>query len=101
MSAALLLGRCRRRVLLCDSGRPRNARSSALHGFLSRDGISPLELLRLGREELRQYGVESRQVAVDVVTRREDRFDVQLANGDHVEALTVLLATDGNTVTGG
>jgi len=93
LSAALLLGRCRRRVLLCDTGRPRNSRSQALHGFLSRDGISPLDLLRLGREELQQYGVESRQIAVDEVTPRGDRFDVRLANGDDIEAFTVLLAT--------
>jgi thioredoxin reductase len=93
LSAALLLGRCRRRVLLCDTGRPRNSRSQALHGFLSRDGISPLELLRLGREELQQYGVESRHIAVDEVRPRGDRFDVRLANGDDIEAFTVLLAT--------
>lgn len=93
LSAALLLGRCRRRVLLCDTGRPRNSRSRALHGYLSRDGISPQELTRLGREELNQYGVELRQIAVDEVTSRGDRFDVRLASGDNVEALTVLLAT--------
>jgi thioredoxin reductase len=38
LSAALILGRCRRRILLCDTGRPRNARAMALHGFLTRDG---------------------------------------------------------------
>ena len=93
LSAALLLGRCRRRVLLCDTGHPRNARSQALHGYLSRDGIPPLELVRLGREELHQYGVESRQVGVEEVTPRSDHFDVRLADGDHIETLTVLLAT--------
>jgi len=93
LSAALLLGRCRRHVLLCDAGRPRNGRSRALHGYLSRDGISPLELLRLGREELQTYRVESRQVAVQDVTARGQHFAVRLADGNEVETLTVLLAT--------
>jgi len=57
LSAALVLGRCRRSVLVVDDGQPRNASSPALHGFLSRDGIPPLELLRLGRAELDPYGV--------------------------------------------
>jgi thioredoxin reductase len=93
LSAALLLGRCRRRVLLCDTGRPRNARSRALNGYLSRDGIAPLELLRIGREELQTYRIESREVAVEEVTRVGDRFDVRLGDGEQVPALTVLLAT--------
>jgi len=93
LSAALLLGRCRRRVLLCDTGQPRNARSRAMHGYLSRDGIAPMELLSIGRDQLRQYGVESRQVAVEDVTTQADGFDVRLANGDHVQSLTVLIAT--------
>jgi thioredoxin reductase len=93
LSAALVLGRCRRRVLLCDTGRPRNARSRSLNGYLSRDGIAPLELLRIGRDELRQYGVESRQVGVETVTPNADGFDVLLSNGNHVATLAVLLAT--------
>jgi thioredoxin reductase len=93
LSAALLLGRCRRRVLLCDTGRPRNLRSRALHGYLSRDGVAPLELLRIGREELRVYGIEPRDAAVEDVTRATDGFDVRLASGEHVPARTVLLAT--------
>ena len=51
LSAALVLGRCRRRVLLVDDGDPRNARSHGVRGYLTRDGVLPLELLRLGREE--------------------------------------------------
>jgi thioredoxin reductase len=46
LSAALVLGRCRRRVLICDDGHQRTAASHGVHCFLSRDGISPRELLR-------------------------------------------------------
>src|SRR5689334_21235505 len=58
LSAALMLGRCRRRVLVCDRGTPRNAASRALHGFLTRDGIAPADLLRIGRKEVEAYGIE-------------------------------------------
>lgn len=93
LSAALLLGRCRRRVVVCDAGRPRNAAADALHGYLTRDGVPPRELLRLGREELRPYGVELRQVAVSNVRRGVDSFDVDLETGEQLAARTVLLAT--------
>ena len=52
LSAALMLGRCRRRVLVCDAGEPRNRRARAAHAFLTRDGIAPEELLRIAREQL-------------------------------------------------
>lgn len=58
LSAALVLGRCRRSVLLIDAGKPRNADAEQLHGYLGHDGISPQALLESGRQELRQYGVE-------------------------------------------
>jgi thioredoxin reductase len=44
LSAALMLGRCRRTVLVCDSGQPRNQASRALHGYLTRDGVAPCDL---------------------------------------------------------
>ena len=55
LSAALTLGRCLRRVLVADGGPARNAASPGVHGFLTRDGIRPAELLRLGHEQLKPY----------------------------------------------
>ncbi|WP_223652292.1 NAD(P)/FAD-dependent oxidoreductase [Hymenobacter psoromatis] len=61
LSAALTLGRCRRRVLLADGGAPRNAPSGGVHGFLTRDGVRPAELLRLGHAQLAPYPTVSVQ----------------------------------------
>jgi thioredoxin reductase len=94
LSAGLMLGRCRRRVLLCDEGRPRNRRSRALHGYLTRDGIAPAELNALGRSELRAYGIECRDIQVTDVVRSERGFDVTLAGGQ-IERCTLLLIATG------
>ena len=93
LSAALVLGRCLRRVLVCDGGKPRNARSHSLNGYLTRDGITPAEFLTLGRAELTRYGVEQRHVSVDDVVGSPPGFDVVLATGERLTARTVLLAT--------
>ena len=93
LSAALILGRCRRRVLLCDTGTPRNSRARALHGFLTRDGVPPLDLLAMGHEELKPYGIESRRIAVTGITPSSEAFHVQLADNSSLRTLTVLLAS--------
>ena len=92
LSAALMLGRCRRRVLVCDLGEPRNRRSHALHGYLTRDGIAPAQLTALGREELQPYGIEFRRIGVTDAAWRADRFQLTLGNGSE-EARYLLLAT--------
>jgi thioredoxin reductase len=92
LSAALMLGRCRRRVLLCDLGEPRNRRSHALHGYLTRDGITPSELNALGREELRAYGIEFRHMGVTDAKWRTDRFHVTVGPATE-DARFLLLAT--------
>ena len=60
LSAALMLGRARRRVLVVDAGEPRNRFAAHMHGVLGHEGVDPAELLRLGRDEVGQYGVEVR-----------------------------------------
>src|SRR5688572_16936877 len=55
LNAALILGRATRRVLLCDRGTPRSWASSAMYGFVTRDGTAPEEFRRIAREELSDY----------------------------------------------
>ena len=92
LSAALVLGRARRRTLVIDAGEPRNAPAAHMQGYLSRDGMSPAEFLALGREEIARYGVDLvRDRAVDV-TKGED-FAVALAGGATVHARRLVIAT--------
>lgn len=94
LNGALILGRARRRVVLCDSGRPRNGNSRGVNGFLSRDGTAPHELRRLGRQELAAYdGVELCDGEVSQIQSAERGFEVTLADGRRIEARKVLLAT--------
>src|SRR5438093_10826794 len=93
LSAALMLGRCRRRVLVCDLAQPRNRQSRALHGYLTRDGVAPVAFVDLGRGELAPYGVQLRGIGVTGACRTDGRFRVTLADGQQEEALFLLLAT--------
>lgn len=93
LSAALVLGRCRRRVLLCDSGAPRNAASDGVHGFFTRDGTPPAELLQIGREQLQEYDVELRNVEVSDVSMSDGGFEAELADGGRFTSRMLLLAT--------
>ncbi|MDX3670306.1 NAD(P)/FAD-dependent oxidoreductase [Streptomyces europaeiscabiei] len=95
LSAALVLGRARRRTLVIDAGEPRNAPAAHMQGFLSRDGMPPAEFLAVGREEIARYGVELvRGRAVDV-TRGDDggSFTVTLADGRSPRARRLVVAT--------
>jgi thioredoxin reductase len=93
LSAALLLGRCRRRILVCDDGNPRNAASHASHGVFTRDGMPPAELLRLGREQLTPYGVELWSVHAADARPVQGGFEVMLEDGATRSCRRLLLAT--------
>lgn len=94
LSAALMLGRSRRNVLICDDKQPRNAPAHAMHGFLTRDGISPAEFLRLAREDLYQYtSLEWSDMRVENIEREGTSFSATLADGSQVKTRKVLLAT--------
>ncbi|MFF9161026.1 NAD(P)/FAD-dependent oxidoreductase [Streptomyces longwoodensis] len=92
LSAALVLGRARRRTLVVDAGEPRNAPAAHLQGFLSRDGMPPAAFLAVGREEIARYGVDLvRDRVVDA--RRDGDFLVTLDGGRTLRARQLVVAT--------
>ncbi|OII12406.1 NAD(P)/FAD-dependent oxidoreductase [Curtobacterium sp. MCBA15_008] len=97
LSTALNLVRARRTVLLVDANRPRNAATLRSHGFLTRDGVSPLELRKLGRAEVEGYAEATVvQTVVDRVAPDGDRWLVHGSwRGAEVEASAraVVIAT--------
>ena len=95
LSAALMLGRCRRSVMVFDTRAPRNAASHALHGYLTRDGTPPGEFLRLAREQLATYTtVEVRDgEVVEAECQADGRFRVELSDGQQFRSRKLLLAT--------
>jgi len=89
-----MLGRCRRSVLVCDAGEPRNAQSHGLHGYLTRDGMRPVEFLRLARQELERYPtVEFHRGEVIEARRSSGGFKIVCAGGLQLSARKLLLAT--------
>jgi thioredoxin reductase len=94
LSAALVLARSRRRVLVVDSGTPRNAPAAHMHGFLSRDGMPPADLLAAGRHEVRSYGATITPAAAKELVRCDQvGFQVLLEDGERVSARRLLVAT--------
>jgi thioredoxin reductase len=93
LSAALVLGRCRRRVLVCDAGHPRNAVSHGMHGYLTRDCVEPAEFLRIAREQLAPYGVELRHATVKSACKPGEHFEVRLEDETTLSCRMLLIAT--------
>jgi thioredoxin reductase len=90
LSAALVLGRARRRVAVVDAGAPRNAPAAHMQGFLSRDGMPPADLLAAGRAEVSGYGVD---LIDDRVVGIDAGFAVRLGGGQALNARRILVAT--------
>ena len=92
LSAALALGRARKKVLLCDAGPRRNAAATHIHGFVTRDGTPPDEFRGIARGQLEPYGVEIRDEGVESIRGERGDFEVRLAGGI-VRARRIVLCT--------
>lgn len=94
LSAALILGRSCRTALVLDDGRPRNAVAKRMHGFISRDGTPPLDLLDASRTELKRYDtVAIHQAHVEEISGNTGAFELRTQDGTTYTAQRVLLAT--------
>ncbi|MBM7841417.1 NAD(P)/FAD-dependent oxidoreductase [Herpetosiphon giganteus] len=94
LSAALVLGRARRTVVMLDSQQPRNAQSPGVHNFLSRDGILPAELRQIGRDQLKPYpSVEVRFATAEHAQAIDGGFVVTLDDGSELRSRKLLIAS--------
>ena len=93
LSAALMLGRARRRVLVIDAAQPRNRFAEHMHGVLGHEGLPPGDFVREGREELALYGVEVSEGTVDTVEDVERGVRARLTDGAAHTARALVVAT--------
>jgi thioredoxin reductase len=93
LSAALVLARARRSVLVCDNGRQRNRWSRAMHGYLTRDGISPRDFIKLAQAEASGYGVEIQHTTVRNARRVDDVFEIAIEDDTTCRGRRLLIAT--------
>ncbi len=93
LSAALMLGRARRRVLVIDAGSPRNRFADHMHGILGNEGSTPAALLQKGRAEAAEYGVEFRDDTVTGIQDADRGLSVTVSAGRLEQARTLIVAT--------
>jgi thioredoxin reductase/SAM-dependent methyltransferase len=93
LSAAVVLARSRRSVLVIDDGQPRNAPADGVHNYLGHEGIAPAEALARGRAEATGYGAQIRTGLAVTATTIEGGFRVGLADGSTVEGRRLLVAS--------
>ena len=94
LNAAVVLGRCRRKVLLFDTSTHRNRHSSGMHNYLTRDGIVPADFLQIALKEVQKYGV--RRIRQKIVSARKNSdgiFDAKDEIGNIYHAKKLLIAT--------
>src|SRR6185436_8518672 len=72
LNAAVVLGRCRRKVLVFDTATYRNRYSHGMHNFLTRDNILPADFIRLCYQELKKYGVKLKKKKIAHARKNED-----------------------------
>ena len=93
LSAALVLGRARRNVVVIDQGTPRNAPAGAAYGFITRDGTAPEQLVALARRDLEPYGVEFVDASAEGARQIPQGWSVGTADGGSIQGRHVVLAT--------
>lgn len=94
LNAALVLGRARRRVILFDDNQPRNAVTQESHGFITRDGVKPIEFRRIAHQEIAHYpSVELKQARVQTISKENVFIRLVTDAGETFEATRVILAT--------
>ena len=93
LNAAIVLGRCRRTVLIFDSGTPRNKQSRGIHNYITRDGILPADFLELAQKEIKKYKVKFIKAEISKAEKNKRVFLVTDKSGNRYASTKLLIAT--------
>ena len=96
LSCALVLGRCRRKILLFDTGNQRNKSTHSMHAFLSRDGENPAEFIKKATADLKKYGVRINKQKIISVESSKGGFSLRSEEGNYFFCRKLVLATGLN-----
>ncbi len=97
MNAAVVLARCRRKILLFDTAKQRNRHSHGMHNYLTRDGILPSDFIHLSHKELRKYGVQVKHIEITNALKKDNgSFLIKDKNGNKYTTKKLLIATGLN-----
>lgn len=95
LNAAVVLGRCRRKVLLFDTGTYRNRWSHGMHNYLTRDDIEPMDFINFSKEELKKYGVQVIDKKIIHSRINDDGIFISKDEGGNVHYSKKLLVATG------
>ncbi|MCR6473825.1 NAD(P)/FAD-dependent oxidoreductase [Bacillus safensis] len=94
LSAALVVGRGRKQVIVFDDELPRNRVTQESHGFITNDGMTPIEIRRAGEADLQKYpNIKIKRSRIVDIQKKEERFTLLTHEGDTFEAKKIILAT--------
>ncbi|KAB7708214.1 FAD-dependent oxidoreductase [Bacillus aerolatus] len=94
LSAALVLGRSLRKVMVIDEGKPRNRVTAKAHGFLTRDGMKPSEIREIAHEQMKHYrNVQISKDVVEIVEKRDGLFVIKTRNEKTILSKKMIVAT--------
>ncbi|WP_305960697.1 NAD(P)/FAD-dependent oxidoreductase [Bacillus safensis] len=94
LSAALVVGRGRKQVIVFDDELPRNRVTQESHGFITNDGMTPFEIRQAGEADLQKYpNIQIKRSRINDIQKREEFFTLLTHEGDTFEAKKIILAT--------
>jgi thioredoxin reductase len=93
LNAAVVLGRCRRKVMVFDTEQYRNRWSHGVHNYLTRDDIDPADFIKLCRKELKKYDVQLLHQKVIKARKKDEIFTVTDSNNNTYYCKKLLIAT--------
>lgn len=94
LSAALVVGRGRKQVIVFDNELPRNRVTQESHGFITNDGMTPFEIRQAGEADLQKYPhIQIKRSQIVDIQKKEESFTLLTHEGDAFEAKKIILAT--------